>query len=73
MITCNVECSCPICGKSYTVIVPHEGFIKGRNGGRIQDCLPSLSNEDREALITGICGETNVWRRVTTYKLLWDL
>lgn len=57
MNTCNIECRCPICGKSYTVIVPHEGFIKCRNGGRIQDCLPSLSNGDREALMTGICGD----------------
>lgn len=62
MITCNVECRCPMCGKSYTVIVPHEGFIAWRNGDRIQDCLPSLSNEDREALITGICGEC--WDRM---------
>lgn len=55
MNTCNVEVRCPVCGKSYTVIVPHEGFIKWRNGGRIQDCLPTLSNAEREALITGIC------------------
>lgn len=46
-----------MCGKSYTVVVPHGGFIAWRNGGRIQDCLPTLSNEDRESLMTGICGE----------------
>ena len=46
-----------MCGKSYTVIVPHEGFIAWRNGARIQDCLPSLSSEDREALMSGICGD----------------
>lgn len=57
MNTCNVECRCPICGKSYIVIVPHEGFIKWRSGSRIQDCLPNLSSEDREALMSGICGE----------------
>ena len=55
MNTCNVECRCPMCGKSYTIIVPREGFIKWRNGDRIQECLPTLSNEDREALLTGIC------------------
>ena len=27
MNTCNVEVCCPMCGKSYTVIVPHDGFI----------------------------------------------
>lgn len=62
MNTCNVECRCPICGKSYTVIVPHEGFIKWRNGGRVQECMPQLSNEERESLMTGICGEC--WGRM---------
>lgn len=62
MNTCNVECRCPICGKSYTVIVPHEGFIKWRNGCRIQECMSSLSNEERESLMTGICGEC--WDRL---------
>jgi hypothetical protein len=51
-----------MCGKSYTVVVPHDGFIAWRNGGKIQDCLPSLSNEDREALMTGICGDC--WERM---------
>lgn len=62
MNTCNVEVRCPICGKSYIVTVPHDGFIAWRNGSRIQDCMPSLSNEDREALMTGICGEC--WERM---------
>jgi hypothetical protein len=62
MNTCNIECRCPICGKSYTVIVPHEGFIKWRNGGRVQECMPQLSNEDREALMSGICDEC--WGRM---------
>ena len=57
MNTCNVECRCPMCGKAYTIVVPHEGFIKWRNGDRIQECMPRLSSEDREALMSGICGE----------------
>ena len=55
MNTCNVEVRCPVCGKSYTVTVLRDEFIKWRNGGRIQECMPSLSDEDREALLTGIC------------------
>lgn len=51
-----------MCGKSYTVTVPHEGFIKWRNGSRIQECMPNLSSEDREALMTGICGDC--WERM---------
>lgn len=62
MVECNVEVRCPVCRKVYTVRVPHEGFIKWKNGGRIQECMPSLSNEDREALITGICGDC--WNRM---------
>jgi len=57
MNTCKVEVRCPMCGKQYTIIVPHDGFINWRNGGRIQDCLPTLSNEERESLMTGICDE----------------
>lgn len=62
MVECNVEVRCPVCGKVYTVRVPHEGFIKWENGDRIQECMPHLSNEDREALITGICGDC--WNRM---------
>lgn len=62
MNTCKVEVRCPMCGKSYTVIVPHDGFIAWRNGGRIQDCLPTLSNEERESLMTGICDDC--WERM---------
>ena len=55
MNTCNVEVRCSICGKQYIITVPHDGFIRWRNGERIQDCLPTLSNEERESLMTGIC------------------
>lgn len=57
MNTCKVEVRCPMCGKQYTIIVPHDGFINWRNGDRIQDCLPTLSNAERESLMTGICDE----------------
>ena len=36
MNTCNVEVRCPMCGKSYTIIVPHDGFIAWRNGGKFK-------------------------------------
>lgn len=62
MNTCNIECRFPICGKSYITTVPHEGFIAWRNGGKIKECLPTLSNEDMEALMTGICGDC--WERM---------
>ena len=55
MNTCNVEVRCPMCGKQYIITVPHEGFIAWRNGGKIQDCLPTLSNAEREVVITCIC------------------
>ena len=62
MNTCNVEVRCPICGKQYIITVPHDGFIRWRSGSRIQECMPNLSSEDREALMTGICGEC--WERM---------
>jgi hypothetical protein len=56
-LTVNVNVKCPLCKKEYTVKnVPVKGFMEWKEGGKhIQDALPTLSADDREALITGVC------------------
>lgn len=57
MIEVNVKC--PFCGKEYTVRVPEEGYNRWQAGELIQLAMPTVSPEDREALISGIC--ENCW------------
>lgn len=53
-----VKTKCPICGRPQNVVVPREGYENWRyNGKRIQDALPTLSSDNREALMTGICSD----------------
>ena len=56
-IKISVKVKCPLCNKDYTVDnIPRSGFFEWKKGGkRIQDALPTLSADDREALITGVC------------------
>lgn len=50
-----IETICPICDNAHTVTVPKDGYRKWRAGAMIQSALPSLSADDREMLVTGIC------------------
>lgn len=56
-LTISVKVKCPLCKKEYTVDnIPRSGFFEWKEGGKhIQDALPELSADDREALITGVC------------------
>jgi hypothetical protein len=40
-----------------SVIVPAKSWHEWRNGKLIQDAMPTLSVDDREFLISGICGK----------------
>jgi len=52
----RVEVTCGICKTTHKLTVPIEGFIKWRSGVLIQQALPELSADDRELLISGVCG-----------------
>lgn len=56
-IKISVKVKCPLCKKEYTVDnILRSGFFEWKEGGKhIQDALPELSADDREALITGVC------------------
>lgn len=56
-MTITIATYCPICHTSHDVEVPMDGFFKWQDGACVQDAFPSLSAEEREMLISGICPE----------------
>lgn len=48
---------CCQCGKPQEIIVDDAALRKFRAGGFAQDCFPTLPAEQREFLISGICGD----------------
>lgn len=53
MIT--IQTICPICGKVSYIDVPFEGYLAYMQGEPIIKCFPSLSADEREMLISGVC------------------
>lgn len=52
----KVRGPCYSCGKPQTVSARPEELEKFRAGGYAQDCFPTLPADQREFLISGICG-----------------
>jgi len=51
------EMYCRICGTKHVIIVPAAGYFKWARGhAKIQEALPMLSEDERELLVSGICG-----------------
>jgi hypothetical protein len=55
--TMKVENLCPFCRKPNTVEVDAEGFRRWQKGEHVQDVFPNLSDNEREALISGSHGD----------------
>lgn len=53
----NIKTQCPLCGRYHNVKVKEEDYKKYENGMLIQNAFPYLSADEREMLMTGICGE----------------
>lgn len=53
--TVLVKRACPFCDNLVQVEAPTSGFEAWTRGTPIQTALPSLSAENRELLLTGIC------------------
>lgn len=49
--------SCVSCGAEKKIVVDMADYDDWRAGGLIQNCFPYLSADDREILITGLCGK----------------
>ena len=57
-MTKKIVCTCPICGEIQQVEVDDDAYEKWKAGACIQDtALGLLSEDEREALISGICPE----------------
>lgn len=48
---------CIFCQKIVTILAPVEGFDNWEAGEHIQTALPMLTADEREMLISGVCGE----------------
>jgi hypothetical protein len=55
--TLRVTGPCIYCGTEQSIRLDAEAAIKFREGGFAQDCFPTLSADQREFLISGICGK----------------
>ncbi len=55
--TLRVDGPCIYCQSPQSVTVPAADLIKFGQGGFAQDCFPALAAEQREFLISGICGK----------------
>ena len=48
--------TCHICKELVRIRVPQAGYMAWREGTKIQDALPTLTADEREFLMTRICG-----------------
>lgn len=60
--TSKIYGNCVFTGKMYECIVITEGINRRIKGENIQDCLPDVSKEDREFIISGISPEG--WKKL---------
>ena len=52
------EVTCKVCGAKHVIIIPAAGYLKWAKGqAKIQDALPGLTDDERELLMSGICGK----------------
>jgi hypothetical protein len=50
------EVTCCICDRTFTLNIPEKEWLAWQNGELIQRAMPSVSDDDRELLITATCG-----------------
>lgn len=51
----TIASTCPFCGRTSMHVVDAAGFKAWQNGALIQNALPDLDADTREALISGVC------------------
>lgn len=53
----SLQLTCIMCHTEHTITVPQRGYHRWKCGEHIQDALPQLSDDDRELLVSHICGK----------------
>lgn len=57
MLTKVVTKTCKVCNNTHQILVPSVGYTLWAQGLKhIQDAMPRLSDDERELLVSGICG-----------------
>jgi len=51
-----VDRTCILCGNEVRIHTSVEGYTAWADGEFIQDAMPELTPDEREILISGICG-----------------
>lgn len=57
----TVHKTCSMCDKSFAITAPAKEFAAWESGMLIQRAMSSLSEDERELLISGICGKCFDW------------
>ena len=52
----RIERKCICCNANRVVEMDSEAYTRWMQGEHIQDVAPELSEDDRELLISGVCG-----------------
>ena len=52
----TVNRTCILCSEEVTITTTEEGMTQWYNGEFIQDAMPELTPDEREIMISGICG-----------------
>ena len=52
-----LDITCPSCGKVNQLMASKAGIRSWRQGEHIQNAFPELNPDQRELLLTGICGK----------------
>ena len=51
---------CPFCHKYVELKVPTKEFYEWQKGLFIQDAMPSVTTNDRETIISGMCSDCQI-------------
>lgn len=53
----ELKVTCKFCGKTYFIPVFKEEYEAWQKGAHVQDAFPDMSIDNRELLISGMCGK----------------
>ena len=54
LVTHDITCSS--CGDVFRITAPKSAWDARANGARVQEAFPMLNSDQREILVSGICG-----------------
>lgn len=55
--------TCPFCRKRTSIEIDEAAYRDYQNGAKVQEAFPTLTNSQRETIMTGICD--GCWENMT--------